>query len=972
MRLERDGKLHDWILTQTQKGQMNSNAPDMPSCQRNRAKLMVCWSNFLSSALLLLAAVLIHRPIVATADTLTISGSGQAGDYTPVSFIFTLNTPPGQAPIVNMLGWGWDSSSMAGVTGSLQVTAGGSTQSFGTQAAHVIVYYGDHLYFGLASEDFVFDFPSSLQNSPSLATVTNGVIQEQPYYPADGTAMYYGSVPWGYAYINYATASLTASAMPVTITVNASSGGTASASLPSGLPGSTTVLTAVPANGSAYSSWTLNNAGGGSISSTTTNPATFTFGSSNAIVTANFTQLVSVVVTNTPGGVALATPVAGAPGTTTTLTAFPSNGYAFSFWGLTNTGGGILSFPTANPATFTFGNSNANITAHFAFTDGSFLVTNVFALQRSTNKLVDITYDLSASSTGAVNMTIEVSTNNGVTFDLPAVSFTPLSGSWQDPGTGCSFVWNAGADWNHHVSSQVAFRVTAGGSISAVSPPTTVDTRDGVPPEPEEILRTDQPHFDDKPPQPAPANAVIIVHGANDTSAGWAQQMAVLMRQRSLPDNFITTLNWSEWSHHTLPIVGLPMWWTMEHADEAGRILAKLIQENGFQRVHLIGHSLGGRVIQTATEELWRTSNPSIHLTFLDTYTRLDSKWVNVFGDKANYAEHYFHKGDWAGTESQLPLALNVDITNLRGGVEYPDPVPPGWPWDNSTFLHGWPYRWYTYTVMEYPIVNPWNRGHLGYGFALSKEAGNSTWPMRYDSDSLGTPHPPPTLPPSRAHGLVVSHINIGSDHLDSDGNATVTSSELALQGTNSSWASFQIQPTMEIDTIKLAANFTSSPSADGLFSVYVDGERVAFYLEQNLLSRAGELTINLPTPLAASNHIVSCRLDPAGNTASSIVITNMALLQTIQVPALGIAPQSNGVVSLAWMATPDSQYQVQYATGLGTSNWMALGRPLWTTNASLSVSDNSNLSTQRYYRLSVWPAETALPSNALRAGLNP
>jgi hypothetical protein len=77
-----------------------------------------------------------------------------------------------------------------------------------------------------------------------------------------------------------------------------------------------------------------------------------------------------------------------------------------------------------------------------------------------------------------VNVAVTISTNNGTSFDLPATSFTPANGSSVTPGNNRQIVWNAGADWNNRISSQVKFRVTAGGAPSADSPSTTVDTRD--------------------------------------------------------------------------------------------------------------------------------------------------------------------------------------------------------------------------------------------------------------------------------------------------------------------------------------------------------------------------------------------------------------------------------------------------------------------------------------------------------------
>jgi len=85
----------------------------------------------------------------------------------------------------------------------------------------------------------------------------------------------------------------TGTSMP-RITVAPSTGGWASANPTSGAPGSTTTLSANPSSGYYFSTWTVNDAGGGSISSTTDKITTFTFGTANAAVTANFTATANV------------------------------------------------------------------------------------------------------------------------------------------------------------------------------------------------------------------------------------------------------------------------------------------------------------------------------------------------------------------------------------------------------------------------------------------------------------------------------------------------------------------------------------------------------------------------------------------------------------------------------------------------------------------------------------------------------
>lgn len=73
-------------------------------------------------------------------------------------------------------------------------------------------------------------------------------------------------------------------------------------------------------------------------------------------------------------------------------------------------------------------------------------VSNVQAAQRAGTKLVDIAYDVTA--TGAVSVSVVVSTNSGITYDLPATSFSGDYGAGVTPGTGKAIVWDAGADFS--------------------------------------------------------------------------------------------------------------------------------------------------------------------------------------------------------------------------------------------------------------------------------------------------------------------------------------------------------------------------------------------------------------------------------------------------------------------------------------------------------------------------------------------
>jgi len=169
----------------------------------------------------------------------------------------------------------------------------------------------------------------------------------------------------------YATFTLrTKHVTDVSISLPRAAGGTATVDYPYGPPGSVTTLTASPASGYAFSSWTVVDDGGGYLDSSTDNPVDFTFGYDNATVLPTFTQIVpalsQITVSASVGGSATASVASGMPGTIVSLSASATNGFAFLSWIVTDAGGGSISSTTENPAAFTLGNADATVTATFA------------------------------------------------------------------------------------------------------------------------------------------------------------------------------------------------------------------------------------------------------------------------------------------------------------------------------------------------------------------------------------------------------------------------------------------------------------------------------------------------------------------------------------------------------------------------------------------------------------------------------
>ena len=98
------------------------------------------------------------------------------------------------------------------------------------------------------------------------------------------------------------------------------------------------------------------------------------------------------------------------------------------------------------------------------------VITGVTAAQQPLpSKLVNIAYTISDPDSTSINIAIFVSKDSGVTWDVPALSFTgdgaPGNGiTVSATPTAKSVVWDAGADWDGHFTNRCRVRVQANDS----------------------------------------------------------------------------------------------------------------------------------------------------------------------------------------------------------------------------------------------------------------------------------------------------------------------------------------------------------------------------------------------------------------------------------------------------------------------------------------------------------------------------
>jgi formylglycine-generating enzyme required for sulfatase activity len=94
------------------------------------------------------------------------------------------------------------------------------------------------------------------------------------------------------------------------------------------------------------------------------------------------------------------------------------------------------------------------------------VVSNISAAQRANSRLVDITYDVAADFP-TVSVSLQVSSNGGSTFSVPATTLSGAIGAGVTTGTAKKITWDAGADWSGQYSAQMRFKVIADDGNSA-------------------------------------------------------------------------------------------------------------------------------------------------------------------------------------------------------------------------------------------------------------------------------------------------------------------------------------------------------------------------------------------------------------------------------------------------------------------------------------------------------------------------
>ncbi len=189
-------------------------------------------------------------------------------------------------------------------------------------------------------------------------------------------------------------------------------------------------------------------------------------------------------------------------------------------------------------------------------------------------------------------------------------------------------------------------------------------------------------------------NAVLITHGWNSNAFDWVEEMAQGWVEE-MAQGVCRTLNATQYfperkADAVLPICSGNGWdvftvdWstmafdesilppiTYVKAENVGHQVSTYLRRYNYRYIHLIGHSAGSNVIETAASVLAPFS--VIHETFLDAYDPqsnmvADRHVSDHYGSSADYADNYVDTrtlgaGVLDPTDLHLTHAYNIDVT---------------------------------------------------------------------------------------------------------------------------------------------------------------------------------------------------------------------------------------------------------------------------------------------------------------------
>ena len=453
----------------------------------------------------------------------------------------------------------------------------------------------------------------------------------------------------------------------------------------------------------------------------------------------------------------------------------------------------------------------------------------------------------------------------------------------------------------------------------------------------------------------------------------WITNMADAIRTKAPANWEVRTFDWTAVSWFPEPDV------VLAEGAIGGQMFGSQLAKQNWKFVHLIAHSAGAAVIEGIAKVLKASPNPPvIQETFLDPYSGFTSlTGRGVYGANADWADNYSGFGDFLdiapallglgnSTDGKLDYAYNVDVSWVDPKRQI---IHLGNLGEVATSSHGWPYKFYTETVLGTET-----NCAAGYGFPLSKEGGGwnnnaANYPEGLNplglcgpSDALQNPFQQQTYIQLALDGLAHAVSDTASAVVNGAGfvlNSIRSALPLVKSGgiqpagetfTNTpAWLAVGVSVTNAVNFVEFDTAFTDTNSAQGLLTVYWNTNQIGMVDERVAETNSQTYRFGLPSTVSSGIYTLSFRLDSFANS-SSIAVTNVAtgFVGMTQPITLGIS-LTNGAPLLQLTAATNFTYLIQSSTNLLDWTPTAL---LLNTNGTVQFTDSAvTNSGARFYR---------------------
>ena len=414
--------------------------------------------------------------------------------------------------------------------------------------------------------------------------------------------------------------------------------------------------------------------------------------------------------------------------------------------------------------------------------------------------------------------------------------------------------------------------------------------------------------------------AVVLTHGWNSNVQDWAVGMAAkicmevggtvpetdpLFRYANKLSKYCSTPEWDVFVYdwRTAADTKAP-WSAWANAVEYGTALGITLAKKDYTHVHLLAHSAGSMLIDSAKNWLRRLpGKPFIHLTFFDAYDPFaqikNGVQLSAYGQGADWVDNYVDKRpvaalfgttDMGGTQLLMPYAYNVDVTqwDIR-------PAPDD-PYNAALSRHAWPHLFYaqeTFMAMAFDL-----------GFALSREAGKTVPGTNRQKKTVCTL-------PKRIAGTTtlacesvkpVADLGITPDKIYTIGDTSVVLKEIiksvtgvvnfindpktgliqywTFQTGSPVWAKMELDIKEPVNALTFDCKFLSATGAEGYLTVFVDNNVVGSLDERHLKSAGAHAGKRMYIgELEPGIHALAVRVDPYTTVQSSVQLSNLKLV---------------------------------------------------------------------------------------------